>query len=727
MDNMVLQKVWQQGQRLTVDDLSGCAFTGENAAHTFEISGKNASGAVAISGTIAGKFLRSDNVTVPVTGTASDGVASITLTEDCYAVPGRFIFSVYANDGTHNICIYCGVGNVLRTDSGEYEGGEIIMDVTALMNAIETAVATIPADYSTLLAAIAPTFSTSTAYPAGSYVWYDGTMYKFTAAHAAGSWTGTDATAVILGTDLGSSLAELRSNDASISESKISYPESPHSKNGTEGQLLKSLGNGKTEWTNAGQPTDAQTATAVSAWLDAHPDATTTVDDFSLTNRKLVKGTLGFVTPEMFGAVGDGVTDDATAVQAAIDFAHANHCTFMGSGATYAVGSPINYVTQAQYAHPFIADFNGSTLKAINAMTEVLKSNTNTGSDTPGRYPRYILNLNVDGNGLVQYGIHDVFVRSLVVENVRISDVTDTCYRRDNNSIGGGGLTIDGLILDQNDQDHMNVTGIYIGVTDAKISNVRMRNMKTGMVLAGGSTYLYNVHPFLANANTFGNAIAFDVQANDQHFMYCYADTYDIGWNLNGKYCYFTDCHAYWNMTWYPVTTIPEILHFDTNGSQSQTYVYSFNASVGAYHDATVAAGDPHNVKFSNLAPGEMTSSVWYDLRANMYCNWSAIDNIPSVANYSARVANVRNIKTGHASVEFTSGGDTVIDVDIVFDSAFSTTPTIMLTPYVNSSKVEYASTGFVVKSKSASGFTLRAIRETATSFTAQIDWVAIE
>lgn len=217
MDNMVLQKVWQQGQRLTVDDLSGCAFTGENAAHTFEISGKNASGTVPISGTIAGKFLRSDNVTVPVTGTASDGVASITLTEDCYAVPGRFIFSVYANDGTHNICIYCGVGNVLRTDSGEYEGGEIITDVTALINAIETAVATIPADYSELLAGVAPSFSSSTAYTAGQYVWYPGlvdnvgALYRFTADHAAGSWTGTDAVSVSLSGDLGAQVTDVKS------------------------------------------------------------------------------------------------------------------------------------------------------------------------------------------------------------------------------------------------------------------------------------------------------------------------------------------------------------------------------------------------------------------------------------------------------------------------------------------------------------------------------------
>jgi hypothetical protein len=53
-----------------------------------------------------------------------------------------------------------------------------------------------------LMAGIAPTFSTSTSYPVGAYVYYNGTLYRFTAAHAAGSWTGTDATAVALGNDV---------------------------------------------------------------------------------------------------------------------------------------------------------------------------------------------------------------------------------------------------------------------------------------------------------------------------------------------------------------------------------------------------------------------------------------------------------------------------------------------------------------------------------------------
>ena len=69
---------------------------------------------------------------------------------------------------------------------------------------------------------------------------------------------------------------------------KVSKPIS--SPNGTNGQLLRSLGDGNTEWVNAGLPTDAQTATAVSEWLDDHPEATTTVEDGAVTTEKLGSG-----------------------------------------------------------------------------------------------------------------------------------------------------------------------------------------------------------------------------------------------------------------------------------------------------------------------------------------------------------------------------------------------------------------------------------------------------
>lgn len=73
-----------------------------------------------------------------------------------------------------------------------------------------------------------------------------------------------------------------------------------------------------------GQPTDEQVNEAVSNWLAEHPEATTTVQDESITAVKIDNSFLqeiknGYVTPEMFGAVGDGVTDDYNAISDAIN------------------------------------------------------------------------------------------------------------------------------------------------------------------------------------------------------------------------------------------------------------------------------------------------------------------------------------------------------------------------------------------------------------------------
>lgn len=73
----------------------------------------------------------------------------------------------------------------------------------------------------------------------------------------------------------------------------------------------------------------------VDNWLVEHPEATTTVQEHSLTIDKMVIGTLGYVTPEMFGAVGDGVADDGQAINDCMAFAYKNKLPIMFAQKTY--------------------------------------------------------------------------------------------------------------------------------------------------------------------------------------------------------------------------------------------------------------------------------------------------------------------------------------------------------------------------------------------------------
>ena len=122
---------------------------------------------------------------------------------------------------------------------------------------------------------------------------------------------------------------------------------------GQNGQYPRSTGNG-IEWTDFGLPSDEQTATAISNWLNNHPEATTTVEDHSLTYEKFINGTLGYVTPEMFGAYGDGVNDhnDSDAIQYAIN---------TGKTVEFAPKTYICY--SLTVSTPAVLHGNGATLK----------------------------------------------------------------------------------------------------------------------------------------------------------------------------------------------------------------------------------------------------------------------------------------------------------------------------------------------------------------------------
>lgn len=174
-------------------------------------------------------------------------------------------------------------------------------------------------------------------------------------------------------------------------DTKVDLPSNGY---GTSGKVLRSTGTG-TEWAAVGQPTDEQTAEAVSDWLDEHPEATTTVQDGSLVEEKLSeslkeKVVHNYVTPQMYGAKADGTTDDSTAIQNAL-----NYLNTRGGGIIYfPVG--IYLINSSVQSYPNIimtGEGNGSIIKIGVSEVSLITANNNV-----------VKNLGFDGNATVLSG-----------------------------------------------------------------------------------------------------------------------------------------------------------------------------------------------------------------------------------------------------------------------------------------------------------------------------------
>lgn len=173
--------------------LAGTLYGGEALAHKFIVT--DADGG-SFSGTVTAKFVRmADDVTVPLAGSTEGGAATVTLTSNCYLKPGRFLLTIFVTENGSTTEVYSCSGNVALTD-GETTvdpSGEIALDVSALVAAIDNAVSDIPADYAVLDATVGGVASgaTDNAYTLKSvtvsagYMQTSGTLYASGYYHAA--------------------------------------------------------------------------------------------------------------------------------------------------------------------------------------------------------------------------------------------------------------------------------------------------------------------------------------------------------------------------------------------------------------------------------------------------------------------------------------------------------------------------------------------------------------
>lgn len=188
-----------------VQYLDGNVFSQDNNGNKVGVCLYDGENTVNVSGSVSANVIRSDGATVAVTGSSSGNQAWVVLPQSCYAIPGVISIVIKATDSSDVTTLCAVVANVYQSSTDTaVDPGTIIPSISDLIAEIEAAIASIPADYSSLWTSLAPVYSNTETYLVGQYVTYNGKLYRCTTAIVGGeSWTSGHWTQVSLGSDVG--------------------------------------------------------------------------------------------------------------------------------------------------------------------------------------------------------------------------------------------------------------------------------------------------------------------------------------------------------------------------------------------------------------------------------------------------------------------------------------------------------------------------------------------
>ena len=185
-----------------VQYIDGNVFSQDNYGNIVGVNVLSNGTEVDVGGSVSANVIRSDGTTVAITGVSEGNKAYVILPQSAYSVPGVISIIIKSTNGSVITTLCAVVANVYQsTTDTVIDPGTIIPSVQTLIADINAAVATIPADYSSLWQRLAPVFNENTSYRGGQYVVYDGMLYRFKRSHS-GSWNAGHVDAINIGNEI---------------------------------------------------------------------------------------------------------------------------------------------------------------------------------------------------------------------------------------------------------------------------------------------------------------------------------------------------------------------------------------------------------------------------------------------------------------------------------------------------------------------------------------------
>lgn len=322
-------------------------------------------------------------------------------------------------------------------------------------------------------------------------------------------------------------------------------------------------------------------------------DTKVSKDEFNIEKTN-IKNLSVYVTPKMFGCVGNGVNDDSINLQRAIDYCILNNKKLVGiSGEKYGI-------TQTLKINGFL-DIDFSSCEIIDITTIGLNKMINIKLTSPNLYPKdyYFqkrLTLNLQGNGLTNYGIYGEYLRNFIIDKTVINNVSKAI------EIFGGYETTIRDFYGCGVANDNNGVGIKIKTGDCLVDSAILLDYHTG-IWTLSNNYIENVHCWLSK--NFNDSIAFRQTDGDCYIDNCYFDSYNyVIYKEQGGQLFINNMRTFYNTDLYTTSFNTPIIFYS---SKYPSNVFEYTSLTNSYIKSSVSGTKLHNV--TNFVIKEVNNS----------------------------------------------------------------------------------------------------------------------